>query len=311
MAAVNDTFDRVAVFINSLLRLRNGRRGLDRQTENYFSTVADTAQNTTSMVGCPAVNSGGVIVLTAQKFSRGKAIAEFNTFDRTQREHGVSKQGVQFIKNRFAPPRRNVGNAALDGSANTVTIHPGIVDRFRHRFGFIRVSSPDGIFFHKLPIKFISVNIANTAGATFDFHADLCQQQFGYRTGSNPGSSFAPGRTAAAAIIPDSVFSKITEIRVTGPENFRQIAVVAAALIGIADKHSKRGTGGNIFKDAGKDLHGVTFTALSGQYGLTGFAPVKLFLYIFCFYTQSGGNSVNDYAQSGPVRFAESGHSEK
>lgn len=69
-----------------------------------------------------------------------------------------------------------------------------------------------------------------------DFRAEFFFQPFfGNGSGSNAGGGFTGGAPAAAAVVARAVFVPIGIVGMAGAETLGDVAVVFAALVGIAD----------------------------------------------------------------------------
>ncbi|MPM26318.1 hypothetical protein SDC9_72819 [bioreactor metagenome] len=96
-----------------------------------------------------------------------------------------------------------------------------------------------------------------------------------------------------------------------GPEKFGEIAVIAAALVLIADQQRQRRTGGAPLENAGKNLHRIAFIALRHQFRLARTATVELNLNIGRFQLHPRRHTVDDCAQCDAMGFAEGGDPEQ
>lgn len=80
---------------------------------------------------------------------------------------------------------------------------------------------------------FFFADLGNVGG---DFRAEFFFQPFfGNGSGSNAGGGFAGGTPAAAPVVARAVFVPIGIVGVAGAEAGGDVAVVFAALVGIAD----------------------------------------------------------------------------
>ena len=94
----------------------------------------------------------------------------------------------------------------------------------------------------------------------------------------------------------------------TGTEYIGDIGVIGRVLITVPQKNGNGGTGGNAFKDTGKDLAGIGFFSCGAYRRLSGFAAVKFLLDKSFINGDTGGNTVNDDPQGFSVGFPESGY---
>ncbi|MPN42639.1 hypothetical protein SDC9_190196 [bioreactor metagenome] len=93
----------------------------------------------------------------------------------------------------------------------------------------------------------------------------------------------------------------------TGTKTGRQIAVIPAALVGVADQHGERGAGGDAVHEAGEDFDRVALLPHGADFGLPRAAAVEVALNQSAVQLDSCRNSVDDGAQPEAVRLAESG----
>ena len=93
-------------------------------------------------------------------------------------------------------------------------------------------------------------------------------------------------------------------VRVPGPEDLGQVAVIAGTLVLVGDVEGDGRAGGQALEHAGKDADGIGFLAFGGRGALSGLAQVKLALQVFLAQGQTCGAAVQHAAQTGPVGFA-------
>ena len=131
----------------------------------------------------------------------------------------MSQQCIQFIKYRFAQSGGNVFNVTTNNSAHTVIGGNGVFGRLFHSRIHFRIGCPQRIFFNKIQIYPFPADSGNGFSPRPDHNAVFFQQIFGSNsTCCHTGRCFTAGRTAAAAIIPDTIFFPIAVICMTGPE---------------------------------------------------------------------------------------------
>jgi hypothetical protein len=99
-------------------------------------------------------------------------------------------------------------------------------------------------------------------------------------------------------------------VRVPGPEDLGQVAVIAGALVLVGDVESDGRAGGQALEHAGKDADGIGFLAFGGRGALSGLAQVQLALQVFLAQGQACGAAVQHAAQTGPMGFAVRGEAQ-
>ena len=86
-----------------------------------------------------------------------------------------------------------------------------------------------------------------------------------------------------------------------------QIAVVAGAVIFVGENKGYGCARGDTFKDAGKDVYRVGFSARGGGGAVTGFPAVKFYLHVGRIEGNARRTAVHDTAQARAVGFAKGG----
>src|SRR5262249_27355792 len=99
-------------------------------------------------------------------------------------------------------------------------------------------------------------------------HAVPRQQFFGHGPCSDATDGLARAGAATATVVAQAVLGIEGEVRVTGTIFVFNVAIISAALIGIAEENPKGRAGGNALEDAGPDLRGVFFLALRDDFRL-------------------------------------------
>jgi hypothetical protein len=96
-----------------------------------------------------------------------------------------------------------------------------------------------------------------------------------------------------------------------GAEGVQQVAVVLAALVGVADQQADRGAGGPAFVDAGQDLHAVGLGALRDMAVLARAAAVQLGLDVGFGQFHPGWAAIDHTTDGRAVTLAEVGHAKE
>src|SRR5690606_29548853 len=144
------------------------------------------------------------------------------------------------------------------------------------------------------------------AGAEF-----LVQPLLGHGTRGHGGRGETGRRTPAAARITDAVFLPVGVVGVAGAEGARDLAVVLAALVGVADQQADRRAGGLALVHAAQDLHRVGLVALGDELAGAGAAAVQVALDVGLTERHAGRAAVDDAADGRAVGFAEVGDPEQ
>ena len=104
----------------------------------------------------------------------------------------------------------------------------------------------------------------------------LAQPLARHRAGRHHRRGQPRRRTAAAARVAQAVLAPVGVVGVAGAEGVEQVAVVPAALVGVADQQADRRAGGLALVDAGQDLHRVGLVALRHVAAGAGAAAVEV-----------------------------------
>jgi len=95
-----------------------------------------------------------------------------------------------------------------------------------------------------------------------------------------------------------------------GTKALRNVGVVLAALVGIADQQRDRRARGAAFVDAREDFHRIGLVALGHELAGAGTAAIQFLLDIRFVQRHAGRTAVDDAAYGRAMRFAEVGDSE-
>jgi hypothetical protein len=99
-------------------------------------------------------------------------------------------------------------------------------------------------------------------------------------------------------------------VGVAGAEGLQDVAVVLAALVGVADQQGDRRAGGPALVHAGEDLHRVGFVALRDELAGAGAAAVQIALDVGLAQGHAGRAAVDHAADGRAVGFTEVGDCE-
>ena len=141
---------------------------------------------------------------------------------------------------------------------------------------------------------------AGKAGAAL-----LAQPLACHRAGGHGGRGQACRGSAAAARVAQAVLLPVGVVGVTGAKALRDVAVVLAALVLVADQQADRRAGGVALVDAGQDLHLVGLLPLGDELAAAGAAPVQLGLDVGLRQRQAGRAAVDHAADGRAMGFTE------
>ena len=112
-------------------------------------------------------------------------------------------------------------------------------------------------------------------------------------------------RSAAAAVVADAVLLPVRVVGVAGSERVRDIRVVPAPLVLVADQERDRRPGRAPLEHAGQDLDRVRLASLRDVARRARTATVEVALDVVLAEREAGRTAVDDAADRGSVRFAE------
>ena len=265
------------------------------------------------VAGKAAAGQHGIVVLRAGEARGGKAFAHFHGLDRAHAHEGIGQPGVQLVEAGLAQAGGHVAGHHLHHAAQGVPGGTGRGDALFPERDHAVGGGEEGTAQGRVRIACFGGHgdAAQLHGPGHDPDAARGQQLFGDGPGRHAGHGLAPGGAAAAAIVADAVelFEK-APVRVPGPEDLGQIAVIAGALVLVGDVESDGRAGGQALEHAGKDADGIGFLAFGGRGALSGLAQVQLALQVFLAQGQACGAAVQHAAQTGPMGFAVRGEAQ-
>ena len=236
VSAVGGEFDGVAVDVDAAARGGDGAGGFDGDVDVDVLAGADAAEDAAGVVGQEALRGEFVAVFAAALDDAAEARADFHAFDGVDAHHGVGDFGIEAVENGFAQADGDVGGFDMQFRADGI-------QRFAHAVHIVfqlgdlaLVGGEEGILgnvFVAFKLNFFFADLGNVGG---DFRAEFFFQPFfGDGAGGNAGGGFAGGASAAAAVVARAVFVPVGIVGMTGAEAGGDVAVVFAALVGIAD----------------------------------------------------------------------------
>ena len=204
------------------------------------------------MVTGEALRRELVAVLAAALAHHVEAVADGYGFHGVDAHQGVGDVGVQPVKHGFA-------EADGDVSRFNMQLRAHGVERFAHGIHVVfqvgdlaLVGGKEGVVANQFFAFKRDFELAHLAHPADDFGAELLAQPFfGHGTGGHAGGGFARRASATAAIVADAVFVPIGVVGMARAELLGDVAVVAAALVGVADEEGDGRAGGAPFKHAG------------------------------------------------------------
>ena len=252
MAAVGFEHNGLAVDVDTAARCGDGAGGLHGEVGADGLAGGNAAEDAAGMVAGEALRREFVAVLAAALAHHVKAVSDGYGFHRVDAHQGVGDVGIQPVKHWFAEADGDVARFNMQFRAHAVQgfahgIHIGF------QIGDLAlVGGKEGILADEFFAFKRDFELAHLAYPADDFGAELLAQPFfGHGAGGHAGGGFARRTAAAAAIIADAVFMPIGVVGMAGAELLGDIAVVAAALVGVADEEGDGRAGGAPFKHAG------------------------------------------------------------
>jgi hypothetical protein len=106
-------------------------------------------------------------------------------------------------------------------------------------------------------------------------------------------------------VVTETVFSRVSEVGMRGTVYVFDVVVVGGVLVGVFNDEADWCAGSASFKNAGKYSYSVRLAACCDNVALPRTATVELPLYQICVYSDAGGDTVNNAADSGTVALAE------
>ncbi len=168
------------------------------------------------------------------------------------------------------------------------------------------------VVFHRIPVETSGTDLAQLRQEPAHQHAiPLLEPLLGDHARGDAHGGFARRRAPAAARIANAVLLPVGVIRMARTELLGDVAVILAALIGIADQQADRRAGGTAFVHAGQDLDLIGLAARRGVPALAAGTALQIVGELFRRNLQAGRAAVDDAADRRPVRFAKGGDSEQ
>ena len=245
-------------------RQTDARGWFDRHAHRDLLPGRNAAEHTASVVGKKALRRHLVAVLAAFLGNAAETGANFDPFHRVDAHHCVGDLGIEPVEHRLAPTGRNPARDDVDPSPDRVArlaqgVHVGL--KLGHHRG---IRGKEGIAIDLGLVHERNLDRPELAHPAADHDAmALAQPLAGNRPGRNAHRGFARRRTAAPAVIAETVFLRIGIVGMPRTERLGDVAVILAALILVTDQEGDRRPGTAPFKDARQDLDAVRLTPLS------------------------------------------------
>ena len=237
----------------------------------------------------------------------GKAVADLHALDGVQPHHRLGDVGVQPVVDGLAQPHGHVlGRHAQPRAARIARLAQRVhvvLDRadVSHR-GKKRVVD------HMVPAIKADGQLAHLChAATKGGAVALVQPLARHRAGGDGGRGQARGRAAAAARVAHAELAPVGVVGVAWAEGLGDVAIVLAALVGVADQQANRRAGGLALVHARQDLDLVRLVALGDEFAGAGAAAVQLGLDVRLRQSHAGRAPVDHTSDRRPMRFAKIG----
>ena len=137
------------------------------------------------------------------------------------------------------------------------------------------------------------------------------QEFLGDGPGGDPADGLAGAGPAAAAVVAQAVLGVEGEVGVAGPILVLDVAVIAAALVAVAEEDADRGAVGHALEDAGPDFRQVLFLALRDDLRLPRPAAAQVGQQVLDAERQTGRAAVDDDEVARAVADAGGGDAEQ
>ncbi len=118
---------------------------------------------------------------------------------------------------------------------------------------------------------------------------------------------FTRGRTATTPRVANTVLLPIAVVGMPRAEGVDDVAVILAALVGIANQQRNRRAGGGAFVDAGEYFHLIGLAPLRGMPAFAGGTTIEVGAKLLLADRQPRWTAVDNTADGGTMAFAEGG----
>ena len=240
----------------------------------------------------------------------GKACTNFHALHGIQAHHRVGNVGIELVIQRLAQAHRHARGLHPDTRAARV---PGLAQGVHVILILLHVGhgGEEGVAAHMVPALERDGQLAQLRHAGAEFGAVLLRQPLlGHGACRHRGRRQAGGRPAAAARVADAVLVPVGVVSMAGAEALGDVAVVLAALVGVADQQGNGGAGGLALVHAREDFHRIGLVALRDVAAGARAAPVQVGLDVSLGEGHAGRAAVNHAANGRAVGFTKVGDCE-
>ncbi|ABA48712.1 hypothetical protein BURPS1710b_1866 [Burkholderia pseudomallei 1710b] len=293
-------------------RRANARRRLDRDRHRDVLPRRDAAEHAARVIADEAVRRQLVAVHRTALRDARETRADLDALHRVDPHHRVRDVGVEPVEQRLAPADRHARRDDIDARADRIAVlaqRVHVALELRHDVG---VRREERVLAHVRPVDERDLDFAERAHVAAHLDAEaLAQPLLRDRAGADDGRRQPRGRAAAAAIVAHAVLLPVGVIGMARAERLGDVAVVLAALVGVADQERDRRAGRHALEHAGQDLDLVGLLTLRDVARRAGLAAVELELDVGFRERHARRAAVDHAADRGAVRFAEGRDSEK
>ena len=235
-----------------------------------------------------------------------EARADLHALDRIDAHHRVGNVGIQLVKQRLAQAHRHAAGLDDQLGAAGIPVLAQLVHIGFQRVDLAHVGRKERVVGHMLPALKRDGVLTQLRHAGADLGAELLAQPLlGHRTGGHHRGRHARRRAPAAARIADAVLVPVGVVGMAGTEGLQDVAVVLAALVGVADQQRNRGARGLALVDTAQDLDGIRLVALGHMARGARTATVQIGLEVRFRQGHARRAAIDDAADRRAVRFAE------
>ena len=236
----------------------------------------------------------------------GEPVADLHALDRVDRHQRTGQVAIELAVDRFAPARRHAVGDHVDARADRIAGLAQRVDISLQRRHLGRIGPEERVLLHRVPVERVRHDLADLRQVAAHAHAVMPGQPFlGDHRGSHAHGGLARRGAPAAARVADAIFLPVGVVGVAGTEGLLDLAIVLAALVGVADQQRDRRTGGLAPVDPGEDLHLVRLVPLRGVAAAPGGAALEIVAKLLRRDRQPRRTAVDHTADRRPVAFAE------
>ena len=235
---------------------------------------------------------------------------------RGERQQRLPEVRLQLVEHRLAEARRHSDGHEFAHAADRVAVLPHVVDQLFHSPRRVGYRTPHRVRFHLFErhgggVRDVGGHITDPRYVPQNPYPRKAEHLLGDRPRRHSAHRLAGAAPPAAAVVAEAVLRVEGVIGVAGAVLVLDVAVVGAALVGVAEEEADRGSVGFSVEDARPDLRRVGLVALRGQFGLTGPAAGEVGQKILDGEFQSGRAAVDNTEIPGAVTDAGRGDPEQ